>query len=188
MARREKGKQLKRFTGCLHRGRSSGLTAAKRRFPRTPRNKETQCRNAFARRFYGLLQIPLQDFTANARRTLKRNDKACRGRGRQPQVSISRIREGGRVALLARSYRSNCIERECDIYFPSAKRRNAMRTAIRWCIIDDKGWNNKRERIPVLFRTSIDRIASLLPDSPRYRIIALYNRRDSIKFGSQVPL
>jgi len=90
-------------------------------------NKETQCRNAFRARFYGLLQIPLEDFTSNVRRRWKRKRQACRGGVNNRRFQYLESKKASAPLPRDGSYGSKA----CDIYFPSTKRRNATRTAIR---------------------------------------------------------
>lgn len=123
---RGKGKLLKCFSRCLHLLLQSTLGRAKSVGFLPTRNKETQCRNAFRACFYGLLQIPLEDFTSNVRWRWKRKRQACRG-----GVDNRRFQYLESKKTSAPLPRDRVDRRQCDIYFPSTKRRNATRTAIR---------------------------------------------------------
>jgi len=110
---------------CLHRGRSFGLTAVKRRFPA----HAPEQRNSMPQR----LCAPFLWFTPNPVRRFHLE--------RSPNVEKERqsVSETGSTTRRSRYLGSEEDERlsrdrmdrtQCDIYFPSAKRRNVRRTAI----------------------------------------------------------
>lgn len=100
------------------------------------RNKETHNAAMPSHRFYGLLQIPLEDFTSAA---LKRNDKAYRAGSTTAGFDISNPKRRG--VLFARTRYIRIEGNAIFIFLP----RNAI-TRREWllCAIDDKRANKTR--------------------------------------------
>lgn len=137
------------------------------------RNKETHNAAMPSRRFYGLLQIPLEDFTSAP---LKRNDKAYRAGSTTAGFDISNPRRRG---VLAHTQYIRIEGNAIFIFLP----RNAIRRR-EWLLgaIDDKRANTTRANKS---RNCFKHLSiALFPPPPLYPYHILYHnhreRSDSI--------